>query len=90
MQILPKGSVTLDTSNTGATLYMEPKPALKLNNRASTLEDVEKAEEDKVLLDLCSLLVAAMTDVDTALASVTAIDLACARARHAQCAPEQR
>lgn len=37
LQVLPKGSITLATSQTGSTLYMEPKPVMQLNNAASQL-----------------------------------------------------
>ena len=39
LQVLPKGSITLATSQTGSTLYMEPKPVMQLNNAASQLAD---------------------------------------------------
>ena len=87
MQILPKNSVTLDTSKTGATLYMEPKTAMPFNNAASQLESTVKAEEEKVLAELCGIIIAGMRDIEKALAAMTALDLASARAQHAKCAP---
>jgi hypothetical protein len=39
LQVLPKGSMTIATSQTGSTMYMEPKPVMQLNNTASKLAD---------------------------------------------------
>ena len=46
---LPKGSVKLGTSRTGATLYMEPAPLVDLNNAAARLAAQEGEAELAVL-----------------------------------------
>lgn len=53
---LPKGSLTLDRSSTGATLYMEPEPAVGLNNAEARLTGQEADEEDSILSHLSSLI----------------------------------
>ena len=53
---LPKGSLTLDRSSTGATLYMEPEPAVGLNNAEARLTGQEADEEDSILSHLSSLV----------------------------------
>lgn len=85
MQILPKGSITLATSQTGATLYMEPKPVVELNNLAAELQAAEEAEELVVLTMLTQILAEYSHILDEALNAITWIDLATARARHAEC-----
>jgi hypothetical protein len=84
MQVLPKGSVILDKSQKGGTLYIEPKPAMELNNEANRLNSLEQKEEEKVLQELCGFVAAAMDDIDAALDAVLHIDLAHARAGHAR------
>ena len=46
---LPKGSVKLGASRTGATLYMEPAPLVDLNNAAARLAAQEGEAELEVL-----------------------------------------
>lgn len=53
---LPKGSLTLDRSSTGATLYMEPEPAVRLNNAEARLAGQEADEEDAILFHLSSMV----------------------------------
>ncbi|MBN2009538.1 endonuclease MutS2 [candidate division KSB1 bacterium] len=45
-----------DQSATGATLFIEPLPALDMNNQIRALEIDEKREIEKILLQLTSLL----------------------------------
>lgn len=78
--------MTLDKSGSGATLYMEPKPAMDLNNRKRTLEGAAAREEQRVLARACAQVVAVLPDIERALGGVLALDLATARARHAGCA----
>lgn len=47
---LPKGSVRLGTSQTGATLYVEPAPVLAANNAEAMLKEEEETQETTVLL----------------------------------------
>jgi hypothetical protein len=86
-QLLPKGSVTLATSQTGATSYMEPKPAMELNNAATRLEADEERETVRVLRALTVLVTARAALLADALAAAVEIDLAMARAAHARCRP---
>ncbi len=53
---LPKGSVKLGASQTGATMYYEPAPAIPLNNAAALLAAKEAQEEAKVLTLLSQLV----------------------------------
>ena len=55
---LPKGSLTLDRSSTGATLYMEPEPAVAMNNAEARLAGQEAREEAAILNRLSSLVAA--------------------------------
>lgn len=49
---LPKGSVSLATSASGSTFYMEPAPALELNNREAMLAAAEEQQEQLILVHL--------------------------------------
>ena len=49
---LPRGSVTLDTSVSGNTVYMEPQPVVALNNAEALLAGQEQEEELAILADL--------------------------------------
>ncbi|CAI5494971.1 unnamed protein product [Closterium sp. Naga37s-1] len=77
------GGVTLDVSNTGATLFVEPVEAIELNNNEAELSGQEAEEEKRVLREMaehvadCAPLIRDLTD------RIVALDLACARARHA-------
>lgn len=53
---LPKGSVSLAASESGNTLYVEPAPAVKLNNAEMALAGREAEEEAAVLRALSSLV----------------------------------
>lgn len=53
---LPKGSVSLAASESGNTLYMEPAPAVKLNNAEMALAGREAEEEAAVLRALSGLV----------------------------------
>lgn len=79
---LLKGGVTLDVSNSGATYFMEPEPALHFNNEEIQLAEEEKLEEIAVLRQLTFKLLGVSKDVVDLLERVIALDLACARASH--------
>lgn len=81
---LVPGGVVLDLSNTGATLFMEPKPAIELNNNEVQLASAEKAQELAILEDLTRKLANVAEDIWIMLENVAFLDLACARAGHAQ------
>ncbi len=53
---LPKGSVRLGASSTGATLYIEPAPCVPLNNAEVLLSEREEQEVARVLGLLSSLV----------------------------------
>jgi hypothetical protein len=46
------GGITLDQSNTGVTLYVEPEEAIALNNRETELAGREADEEARILKQL--------------------------------------
>lgn len=81
--LLP-GGIVLNTSNSGATYFMEPKEAVELNNMEVRLSNSEKMEERAIL----SLLTAEIADSETVfrnlLDKVLELDLAFARAGHGQ------
>ncbi len=80
---LLSGGVTLDVSNSGATLFMELEPALEFNNQEIPLAAAEQAEETAVLQSLTFPLIDVSESVIDLLQQVTALDLACARAGYA-------
>lgn len=49
---LPKGSVKLGASRTGATVYMEPRNLLELNNAVLRLQNLVEEAENAVLMKL--------------------------------------
>ncbi|KAL3678061.1 hypothetical protein R1sor_021017 [Riccia sorocarpa] len=81
--LLP-GGITLDVSNTGTTSFMEPEPALNLNNEEMRLAGLEKAEELAVLKRLTMKLVDKAEVIVDLMGRITVIDLACAKASHAK------
>lgn len=79
---LPKGSVRLGTSQTGATLYVEPQPLLALNNGEALAAEAEADEETRVLLLLSRLLGERAPPLLAMLAAATRLDVIAARAAH--------
>lgn len=80
---LPKESVTLGTSSSGSTMYIEPAPIVPLNNTEIALSSKE-SEEEKAILENLSKLVAAMAgSLRHSTAAVTRVDIAFARAKYA-------
>jgi DNA mismatch repair protein MutS2 len=71
-----------DSSTTGATLYIEPKSTIDLNNQLRQIQRLEKAEEDIILQGLSEQVRAVKPDLERLLAIVTALDLAVAKARY--------
>lgn len=53
---LPRGSIVLASSSTGATLYMEPADAVPLNNAEAVLEAAEQQEEAAIAQALSSAI----------------------------------
>ena len=80
---LPKGSVRLGASASGATVYMEPAPAVDLNNRETELAAREAEQAAAVLARLSGLLAQRAPQLQALLEAVAALDVASARARHA-------
>ncbi|KAK9833029.1 hypothetical protein WJX74_004733 [Apatococcus lobatus] len=81
---LPKGSLTLDRSSTGATLYMEPEPAVGLNNAEARLAGQESDEQDAILSRLSVLVADDADTLDQILDAIAELDIANARGRHAE------
>jgi DNA mismatch repair protein MutS2 len=71
-----------DSSTTGATLYIEPKSTIDLNNQLRQIQRLEKAEEDIILQGLSEQIGAVKPDLERLLMIVTTLDLAVAKARY--------
>ncbi|HAO11805.1 MAG TPA: endonuclease MutS2 [Planktothrix sp. UBA8407] len=71
-----------DSSTTGATLYIEPKATIDLNNQLRQIQRLEKAEEDIILQGLSDKVGAVKPDLERLLMIVTTLDLAVAKARY--------
>ena len=79
--LLP-GSVVLDTSFSGATLFVEPPEGTKLNNMSAAL-DARHEELEKAILEALSAQVRDNAPgLKQCIAAVAALDSACACARH--------
>ncbi|XP_059670994.1 uncharacterized protein LOC132316531 isoform X2 [Cornus florida] len=81
--LLPDG-VVLNVSSSGATYFMEPREAVELNNMEVRLSNSEKAEEQAILSMLTSGIAEAKIDIKYLLDRIIELDLAFARAGHAQ------
>ncbi|EFJ40148.1 hypothetical protein VOLCADRAFT_121755 [Volvox carteri f. nagariensis] len=81
---LPRGSVRLSSSSSGATVYMEPQPCVDLNNMEAVLGEREEQEVQKVLGLLSKMLGTRVPQLLSLLGSVTSLDLVAARARHSR------
>ncbi|CAL8471247.1 g10789 [Coccomyxa elongata] len=80
---LPKGSVTLATSSTGATFYMDPAPTVPLNNAEAVLAAAEREEVALILAQLSAAVADSAARIWQILDAVTALDICYARGRHA-------
>eukprot|EP00891_Asterochloris_glomerata_P003959 jgi/Astpho2/3959/e_gw1.00063.256.1_t len=80
---LPRGSVTLDTSVSGNTVYMEPQPVVALNNAEALLAGQEQEEELAILADLSRQVSTAKTFAHGRGGLLASLDIASARAKHA-------
>lgn len=76
---LPKGSVKVGASRTGATLYFEPTPLVELNNLESWLAGQEAEAEREVLRRLSR----GVSEHSSALLKVCQTPHSALRARHA-------
>ncbi|KAL3377279.1 hypothetical protein AABB24_003605 [Solanum stoloniferum] len=81
--LLPN-SVILDTSSSGSTYFMEPKEAVELNNMEVKLSSSERVEEQTILSLLTSEIAESNMKIKHLLDKILEIDLAFARAAHAQ------
>ena len=81
---LPRGSVTLATSASGATSFCEPAPLVPLNNEAAAARQGEEAAEAAALEALTGLIVARGRELRGVVEAVAALDVARARAEHAR------
>ncbi|WP_299415134.1 endonuclease MutS2 [Acaryochloris sp. IP29b_bin.148] len=71
-----------DASTSGATLYIEPKATVELNNRLRQLTRQEQAEAEAIRQALTEKVAEVHDDLEALLQIVTAVDLATARARY--------
>ncbi|ABW28449.1 endonuclease MutS2 [Acaryochloris marina] len=71
-----------DASTSGATLYIEPKATVELNNRLRQLTRQEQAEAEAIRQALTEKVAEVHEDLDALLQIVTLVDLATARARY--------
>lgn len=71
-----------DTSTTGATLYIEPRATVELNNRLRQLARQEQVEAEAIRQALTAKVAEVHADLETLMVIVTAVDLATARARY--------
>ncbi|KJH72934.1 endonuclease MutS2 [Aliterella atlantica] len=74
--------IVLDTSTSGATLYVEPNAVVPLGNQLRQLVRKEQVEEEAVRRALTEQIAAVQTDLERLLAIATILDLATARARY--------
>ncbi|MGB3535488.1 MAG: endonuclease MutS2 [Microcoleaceae cyanobacterium] len=71
-----------DTSTSGATLYIEPKSTVELNNQLRQLRRKEQTAEEAVRRKLSEKIEEVRLDLERLLAIATTIDLAIAKARY--------
>ena len=79
----PRRGVVLASSNSGATVFVEPPEAVPVNNEIAELSGQEAAEEAAVLVQLAKMVGEAAPLICDVAQRAVAVDLACARARHA-------
>ena len=80
---LPKGSVTLATSASGATSYCEPTPLVALNNDAASTAAAVADAEAAVLAALSDVLRECDAELRIAVAAIAVVDARRAVAAHA-------
>ena len=71
-----------DTSTSGATLYIEPKSTVELNNQLRQLRRQEQIAEEAVRRKLSEKIEEVRLDLERLLAIATTIDLAVAKAKY--------
>ncbi len=81
-----KGSapgIVHDVSDSGATVFVEPMPAIDLGNRWRETHLAERREEERVLRQLSSLVGRYAEDIDLMAGLLGRLDLAVAKGRYA-------
>lgn len=73
----------LATSASGSTVYAEPAPLVSLNNSEAALAAAEQQEEDAVLAELSAAVAKEERALRRIVSVAAALDVACARGRHA-------
>ena len=73
-----------DVSDSGATVFVEPMPAIELGNRWRETRLAEQREAERVLRHLSSLVGQYAEDITLMLSLLGRLDLATAKARYAQ------
>lgn len=64
-------------------MYMEPGPVVALNNTEALLRAQEQEEEEAILAELSLMVKESTMSLQRLMKAVTALDIACARAKHA-------
>ncbi|HEX8849652.1 MAG TPA: Smr/MutS family protein [Gemmatimonadaceae bacterium] len=77
------GGIVHDSSQTGATLFVEPPAAIEFGNRIRELEAEEQREVDRILLELTDRVRPLGEELRAALDALVALDSLYARARYA-------
>ena len=72
-----------DVSDSGATVFVEPMPAIALGNRWRETRLAEQREEERILRELSALVAASADEITLALHLLGRLDLATAKARYA-------
>lgn len=73
-----------DESASGATLFLEPMEVVELNNELTRLIAAERAEIERILSELSSLVRVRSGDILESLSAIAKIDFALAKARLSQ------
>lgn len=69
------------TSNTGRTVYVEPFEIVEPTNEMKSLAETIKAEENKILYEMCRMIATHREAIKTALFAVADVDIMRARAK---------
>lgn len=78
------GGVVHRTSNTGATVFVEPNACVELNNRLADLSTDERREVQRLLNDLCVRIGPRRAEITDTMRAVAQVDLLSAKAQYAR------